>query len=101
MIYRLLDALPIVFLVIALSQVLGFLLLHEPYFAGAWTLTSIMCTAYLVSKQRYLEAKREGERDRAAARYLSTLVVEYIDKDSKVAGLYSEDINKDLTVDKK
>lgn len=77
------TVLPFVVLVIALAQVVGFVLLHEPYLAGAWTMTSMMASLAIIYTQRWRNAEDRASAERLANKHLTDVITRHIEKDGK------------------
>lgn len=77
------TVLPFAVLVIALAQVVGFVLLHEPYLAGAWTMTSMMASLAIGYNQRWKNAEDRASAEHLANRHLTDVITRHIEKDGK------------------
>ena len=80
---KFMTVLPFVVLVVALAQVVGFVLLHEPYLAGAWTMTSMMASLAIIYTQRWKNAEDRAYAERLANRHLTDVITRHIEKDGK------------------
>lgn len=77
------TVLPFVVLVIALAQVVGFVLMHEPYLAGAWTMTSMMASLAIVYTQRWKNAEDRASAEHLVNKHLTDVITRHIEKDGK------------------
>lgn len=77
------TVLPFVVLVVALAQVVGFVLLHEPYLAGAWTMTSMMSSLSIVYTQRWKNAEDRASAEQLVNKHLTDVIARHIEKDGK------------------
>lgn len=78
---KFMTVLPFLVLVVSLAQVVGFLLLHEPYLAGAWTMTSMMTSLSIVYIQRWKNAEDRVSAEHLANRHLTDVITRHIEKD--------------------
>lgn len=78
---KFMTVLPFGVLAIALAQVVGFVLLHEPYLAGAWTMTSMMTSLAIVYTQRWKDAEDRATAERLANKHLTDVIARHIEKD--------------------
>lgn len=83
LIEKFMTVLPFVVLVIALAQVVGFVLLHEPYLVGAWTMTSMMASLAIIYTQRWKNAEDRASAEHIANKHLSDVIIRHIEKESK------------------
>lgn len=77
------TVLPFVVLSIALAQVVGFVFLHEPYLAGAWTMTSMMSYLAIIYTQRWKNAEDRASAENLANRHLTDVIIRHVEKDGK------------------
>lgn len=77
------TVLPFVVLSIALAQVVGFVLIHEPYLAGAWTMTSMMSFMAITYFHRWKNAEDRASAEHLANRHLTDVITRHIEKDGK------------------
>lgn len=77
------TVLPFVVLVVALAQVVGFVILHEPYLAGAWTMTSMMASLAIIYTQRWVHAEDRASAERLTNKHLTDVITRHIEKDGK------------------
>ena len=80
---KLMTVLPFAVLVVALAQVVGFVILHEPYLAGAWTMTSMMASLAIIYTQRWRDAEDRASAERLVNRHLTDVITRHIEKDGK------------------
>ena len=78
------TVLPFIVLSIALAQVVGFLLLHEPYLAGAWTMTSMMASLAIIYTQRWKNAEDRASAEHIANKHLTDVITRHIEKDGNI-----------------
>ena len=77
---RFMTILPFVVLVIALAQVVGFVHLHEPYLAGAWTMTSMMASTAIIYTQRWKNSEDRASAERIANKHLTEVIIRHVEK---------------------
>ena len=77
------TVLPFAVLSIALAQVVGFVLMHEPHLAGAWTMTSMMASLAIIYTQRWRNAEDRASAERLANKHLTDVITRHIEKDGK------------------
>lgn len=75
------TVLPFVVLAIALAQVVGFVFMHEPYLAGAWTMTSTMSSLAIIYTQRWKNAEDRASAEHIANKHLTDVIIRHIEKD--------------------
>lgn len=77
------TVLPFVVLAVALAQVVGFVILGEPYLAGAWTMTSMMASLAIVYTQRAKDAEDRARAERIANKHLTEVIARHIESKEK------------------
>lgn len=80
---KFMTVLPFVVLIVALFQVVGFVILHEPYLAGAWVMTSMMASLAIIYTQRWGDAEDRASAERLANKHLTDVITRHIEKDDK------------------
>lgn len=74
---------PFVILTVALAQVVGFVVIGEPYLVGAWVVTSIMTSLAIVYTQKSKDAEERAEAERLANKYLTEVIARHIENKEK------------------
>lgn len=78
------TVLPFVVLTVALAQVVGFVLMHEPYLSGAWSMTSMMASLAIIYTQRWRNAEDRASAERLANKHLTDVITRHIEKDGRI-----------------
>lgn len=78
---KFMSILPFVVLAVSLAQVVGFVLLHEPYLAGAWMMTSMMSSLAIIYTQRWRDAEDRVSAERLVSKHLTDVITRHIEKE--------------------
>lgn len=76
---KFMTVLPFVVLIVSLAQVVGFVFLHEPYLAGAWSMTSMMTSLSIIYTQRWRDAEDRAKAERIANKHLTDVITRHIE----------------------
>lgn len=85
MLHRMMTVLPYAFLIVALAQVIGFLLLHENYLAGAWTVTSIVLLVLIATVEVTKDTIAQLRAQEARNEYLTDVIARVVERDNREA----------------
>lgn len=81
MLSKIFNITPFFFLFIALAQVVGFIAAHEPYLAGAWTVTSATLVIMIIFIQLYKNAVLQIRAHKESADYLAQVLGRRVERD--------------------